>query len=53
MVLFALHRVAPPVLGLGLSDLALGVLFLIAYFATQESPSVSGVAMRARNSLRF
>jgi hypothetical protein len=39
VVLFALHRVAT-VLGLGLIDLALGVLFLIAYFATQESPSV-------------
>ena len=40
VVLLALHRVATPVLGLGLIDLALGVLFLIAYFATQESPSV-------------
>jgi hypothetical protein len=40
VVLFALHRVVTPVLGLGLIDLALGVLFLIAYFATQESPSV-------------
>jgi hypothetical protein len=46
VVLFALHRVATPVLGLGLIDLALGVLFLIAYFATQGSPSVGVVATK-------
>ena len=45
VVLFALHRVAT-VLGLGLIDLALGVLFLIAYFATQGSPSVGVVATK-------
>lgn len=46
VVLFALHRVVTPVLGLGLIDLALGVLFLIAYFATQESPLVGVVATK-------
>ena len=46
VVLLALHRVATPVLGLGLIDLALGVLFLIAYFATQGSPSVGVVATK-------
>ena len=43
VVLFALHRAATPVLGLGLIDLALGALFLIAHFATQERRSLGGL----------
>lgn len=35
VALFALHRIQPQVLGLGLIDLTLGALFLIAYAATR------------------
>ncbi|HSC62169.1 MAG TPA: hypothetical protein VLD35_00930 [Caldimonas sp.] len=35
VALFAMHRIQPPVLGLGVIDLALGALFLVAYAATR------------------
>jgi hypothetical protein len=41
VALFSVHRIQPQVLGLGLTDLVLGVLFLIAYAATPK-PSASG-----------
>lgn len=40
VVLFAMHRIQPQVLGLGLIDLTLGVLFLIVYAATPKSSPV-------------
>ena len=40
VVLFAMHRIQPQVLGLGLIDLTLGVLFLIIYAATPKSSPV-------------
>jgi hypothetical protein len=37
VLLFALNRVSRPMLGVGLVDLILGVLFLIAYMRTLDS----------------
>lgn len=50
VILFAQDRISPTVLGAGLIDLFLGVLFLAAYLTLRQQGSVAGAAHPARAS---